>query len=216
MKKVNELKHENEVLRSKVSCLATELQLLKNVLAAHASSAHGAHLSDFDIKLLTSTEALTLASPTTSPKPTARSGSPLLIYPTAGGLRKHHSHHTSTSYDPLQTTLVPPSSFRDSLIRESIIHRNRINSSPCSASSTSSLSPIMSPIMSPSSPPMNQSILDSFYMSNVASIHSNSKMTNNQSVNSNLIFGQNRRMSPVTSLNSYNSRSSLNDSEDDY
>lgn len=254
MKKVNELKHENESLRSKVTCLATELRLLKNVLAAHASSAHGAHLSEFDIKLLTSTETLSLASPSASPVP-----SPPIVATGTGTifgqskhshnqqqqqqhlhgihhahhLHHHHHHHASlnsrhpthhpqahaastvgSAYDSLRSSLVQSSSFRDSLIRESIIHRNRMDSLSSSSSSSS-----ISPIMSPASPaPISHSMLESFYLSNGLS-HSSSNNPNLPSTNSdnNLLFKQTRpRMSPVASLNSFNSRSSCNDSEDDY
>lgn len=56
--RVNLLKQENHHLAQKVEILSKELRLLKEIFVAHASNAHGTEITEFDLKLLISSDIL--------------------------------------------------------------------------------------------------------------------------------------------------------------
>ena len=58
VQKVNLLKAENDFLQRKVDILSRELRLLKEIFMAHASSAHGTQITEYDLKLLTGTDVM--------------------------------------------------------------------------------------------------------------------------------------------------------------
>lgn len=64
---MNLLKAENDFLNRKVDILSRELRILKDIFMSHASNAHGTRLTDYDLSVLTGSNALEAAAASHSP-----------------------------------------------------------------------------------------------------------------------------------------------------
>lgn len=93
--KVNLLKAENQHLHQKVEMLTKELRLLKDIFVAHASSAHGAEITEHDLRLLTQPQV-----PEVPYRPTVQ-----LSSHNASSVQRSQPHHTQFNH---HSQLVSP------------------------------------------------------------------------------------------------------------